>query len=440
MWTLLLILSCAKEIPPHLRVEPVQVETHTQASLHALIASDPLVRRPDARQPGDWTTLSEGQAIETWAAVARASSVAPSDWLQVEAQTRGTVGVALARGAMLAGLEVTRGAWTEQLQQSIAGWLGLKRVAARPIGSRPGAPLDWLVGLTPERKLENARHLAERRVLLGWVDGPAINLKPVSKALQSSSYTGLATTPIGMLIYDRAQDMRSPEDRVSGTSKMWEASEHALRWAGADTNKDQTRLRIERDTHRDTYGETASARALREARVLLTADAAEDDSAGLALVVIAAERIEGSCPDKPCEGLDRVAALKRAEVWGPTARQAAAVWMVIAAKQALDTLEASLDRPSLHRRLPEIAEVLSAASGQSIELSFLRHRVKSPALLLSISRMAGGEPQTDPLLVLDTVREQLILLCDEALDLSPPDQVQAAIMHIKARAARRLQR
>ena len=436
MWHLLLLLSCAKEIPPHLRVEDATPARYRPPSVTALLAGDPLARRPSPRTPSAWEGLKEADALAIWASTANQRSPSPADWMSVVTKTRGTIGVPLARGAMLAGLEFTQGSWDHPHQQQVAAWLGLTRVAARPIGERPSSPMDWLAGSGPKEKLRNARHLATRMVLTGWLDSPSIDLNAVDLAIQSSAYTRLLLSPTGALIHSRAQDQRSDAARSRGQDALKEATMHALRWVGADTNAQQAVLRQARDTSRAAHGATPEALSLRTAVQALTADAGDPRSAGLALVAITAERMAGTCPDRPCEGLYLTATLQRSSMWGDEAGVLAHIWTLIATKRALDTLEVSLERPSLSRRLLQIGEALSGFTGAPIELAFLRHRSASPALLLSISRMAGGRDVTQAKAALDAVRHRLIGLCEVSLPSGTNPEMIQAIDQIRRRTLR----
>ena len=435
MWTLLLVLSCTKEVPPHLQVEPRVPTENLAPSMEALLGSDPLARRPDPREPEAWTGLNEAEVLRIWSTVAATQAPTPADWVALEARTRGTVGVALARGAMLAGLEVSQGDWGHPHQKVVAAWLGLTRVDARPLGGRHSAPLDWLPGTDPQTQLKNARHIAVRRVLTGWLDGPDIDLNAVGKAIQSDSYTSLIASPTGALIDARARDQRKPSDQAEGRDLLWAATAHAARWAGADSNKQQAILRQERDTSRKAHGATPTTLALRAARAALEQDAGDAESAGLALVAITAERIIGTCPDIPCEGLGRVATLQRAALWGEDARVAALLWTIIATKQALDTLEVALDHPSLYRRLPEVADALSGLTQSPIALSFLRHRTSSPALYMALSRMADGPDITEKEDALDAIRRRLITLCDQVPQTGVIEAIRDPVQRICHRTA-----
>jgi len=433
MWTLIFILGCAKEIPPHLQVHSVESpQVSGPATLETLVGSDPLLRRPKPRTQGDWDALSEAPAIETWARTARRTDPFPADWATVETATRGTIGVPLARGARLAAIEVTQGEWDEALQQQIAAWLGLSGVEARPATATPAEPLAWLSGHNGQEKLQTVRHIATRMVLEGWFDSPAISLDAAAQALESDAHTRLADSPYGRLILSRASDLQDPEAAKSGTQFFWEATGHALEWAAADSDAEQAHMQEKRTAFRAQRNSTPSAWNLSRARELLRLNATSDASTGLALVTIAAERIEGSCPDTPCEGLDRVASLTRAGRWHPEAAAGASVWQVIALKRALDTLEVSLDKPALYRRLPQIADALAGSQEATIELAFLRHRTATPGMMLTISRMAGGQPTSDAMQAIEAVEERLKKACDTALGHRLPAAHATVIKRIRA--------
>ena len=83
MWIVLLALSCAKEIPPHLRVE-ASPEADFDATIANIVGSDPLARRPDPGPTRAWASLPQGQALEAWASVARMSNPQPTHWAEPE--------------------------------------------------------------------------------------------------------------------------------------------------------------------------------------------------------------------------------------------------------------------------------------------------------------------------------------------------------------------
>ena len=430
MWILFLLLGCAKEVPPHLAVVDNDVQETTRPSLARLVGHDPLLRRPDPLQQGDWADVPGGHAIKLWAKTARRQSALPADWSTVEAAAAGTIGVPLARGARLAAIEVIGGEWDETLQQRIAAWMGLTGVEAQPATSTPAEPLAWLSGVSGEEKLNAAKHIATRLVLEGWFDDPNIDQSAASKALATNAHTLLADSPYGQLMLARADGATDAEALTSGGQFFWEATAHALAWAAADTDAEQKEALAARQQFRQQRGTTPAAWNLDRARRLLTMDAANDAAAGLALVTIAAERLENSCPDAPCGGLYIVASLTRAGQWHESAAAGAAVWHVIALKRALDSLRSSIDKPSLYRRLPHIADALTGLSEDTIELSFLRHRVASPAMMLNISRMAGGKPTSDADQAIEAVAKRLQQACDRALEQPIPTAHVSVIKRI----------
>ncbi len=430
MWFWILVLGCTKPIPPHLAVVDSEIHQTASPSIERLVGHDPLLRRPDPLQPGAWADVSGAQAIEIWAKTARKQNALPADWSTVEASTAGTIGVPLARGARLAAIEVIGGEWDEKVQQRIAAWMGLTGVEAQPATKTPTEPLAWLPGTSAQDKMETAKHIATRMVLEGWFDGPTIDQKAASKALASDAHTRLASSPYGKLMLARANQSNDPDALSSGEQFFWEATGHALAWAAADTNTEQKKVRAARQQFRDQRGSNPASWNLARARELFTMDASSKAATGMALVTIGAERLENSCPDDPCSGLYIVASITRASEWHESAAAAAAAWHVIALKRALDTLRASIDKPSLYRRLPQIADALTGINEDTVELSFLRHRVVNPAMMLNISRMAGGTPTSDTDQAIEAVAKRLQQACDRALGHPLPSEHSTLIKKI----------
>ncbi len=433
MWLWILALSCAKEIPPHLRVEPTP-QSAFDISLPGLIGSDPLTRRPNAGPQGAWRTLPQGHAIEAWATVARRANPQPTHWAEVEAQYRGTIAVPLSRGARLAGLEVAHGDGSIPHQQQIAAWLGLTRVAARPGTQRPSEPLEWLPGRTIDEKREVGHHIASRWVLRGWLDGPSIDLGPVAKALQGPAYTGLADSPHGRLIRARAEGQVGPTEEAEVA--LWAATSAALKWAMADGRKARKAQHEARRLHRSTHETDLVEAQLNTAIDGLILNARVDESTGMALVAIEAARLNRACTDPPCEGLDRVRSLHDADRWGPQTARAAATWRVIALKEALDTLTVAIDQPILHRRLPQVVEAIAGADGEPVQLPMLRHRIESPVLLAALSQLASGTPQTTRAPALKAIKTQLIMVCEQAIQASPPPEIASDLKRLRDRLQR----
>ena len=435
IWVTLLALSCAKEIPPHLRVDTAPPTAFT-ASLSGLVGRDPLARRPDPGPAGAWTPLEEGDAIEAWARVARQGRPQPTHWAEVEAQHRGTIAVPLSRGARLAGLEFAQGDGSTEHQQDVSAWLGLTRVAARPATARPSPPLEWLPGRTILEKQTAGHHIASRWVLRGWLDGPAIKLQDVATALEGSTYTALADSPHGRLIRARASGSSSESDEA--IAALWNATEAALSWAMADGQRAKQAELERRRSHRSVHNEDLVSAELRIAIAGLTRNASDDDSTGMALIAIEAARLSGVCEDLPCDGVDRVRSIHDARVWGPQSGNLAAVWELIALKEALDTLSIALDQPILHRRLPQVFEALAGARGEAIQLPWLRHRTESPALLAALSHLASGEAQTSREGTIVAIKGLLASLCRQALEGDIPPNLHDRVRRLSDRLKRDL--
>ena len=437
MWIVLLALSCAKEIPPHLRVE-ASPEADFDATIANIVGSDPLARRPDPGPTRAWASLPQGQALEAWASVARMGNPQPTHWAEVEAQFGGTIAVPLSRGARLAGLEVEQGGDDLETQRRIAAWLGLTRVAARPATSRPSPPLHWIAGRTLKDQRDVAHHMASRWVLRGWLDGPELELREVAAALTGPAYTALHDSPYGRLIRSRAAERRA--DTAEAEDALWLATEAAFRWAIADGQRAKKAELERRRQYTSTHEEDLVSAKLQQAIEGLTRNASDDDSTGMAIIAVEAARLNNACMDPPCEGIDRVRSIHDARVWGPRTAQLAQVWEIIAIKEALDTISLALDQPILHRRLPQTFEALAGARGEPIQLPWLRHRTENPVLLAAIAQQASGTPQTNRKDTLNAIRVRLAAHCERALEGDLPVHLRDHIQRLRDRLDRTVAR
>lgn len=439
MILLLSLLSCVHEIPPHLQVDQTSAHSSVGAAsgLEALVRMDPLVRRPPPRGPGDWMALPDGAALEAWADQARSVSISPADWINLERAHPGTAAVALARGARLAALEVVlAGDQDDATRQQAAAWLGATRVEVQPTTRQRRGALDWLPGATAADKKSAALFIAERGVLLGWLDGPDIQVGPAARAM--ATHDRLVDTPTGALLLSRARQDRSQDSAQFGRAALLGATTLALAAAGADRDSEQEALKTTLAEASAKLGAKADPIAvlLERARIALTADAGNNNSAGLALTAITAQRLHGSCPEGPCEGLDRTHNLATVRRWSTESAAIARAWQVVALKQAADTFEASHDKPSFGTTLLDVVDPLSGYGGGPIELSLLRYRTAEPTAVLQISRLAGHPSTTDPGETLKAIRARLIEACDAALKGRLPRGAAAEVRRIRDRARR----
>ncbi len=427
MWLWLLTWSCAKELPPHLRID-LAPPPPAEYTLSDLVAHDPLLRRLDPGPEGVWLTSVHGEVLEAWATIARTRDPSSARWNELAARHPNSLAVPLARGGQLAGLEGTLGHPPQERPMLIAEWLGLTRVGVQPATQRPSDHLDWLGGASAEEQLERAIHLGRRAVLRGWLAGPGVPLSDVASALEGPTYTGLAASPLGQIILARAEGKTD----LSGTGKRlaWEATDHALSWVSVDGRARRRDVHVKRLEHREAHEQDVVQSTLHRALSALVADARDDNSAGMAIVISEAARLSDSCGDPPCEGVDRVRSIRSAAGWGPEAEALALVWQVIALKRAHDALAASLDKPILHRRLPGVVEALSGVEGLPTPLPLMRHRVASPVLMAGLSSLASGAATTDPDATLAAIRARTLLTCQQALQTTVPTSTQVTIRRL----------
>lgn len=340
-----------------------------------IIAEDPLLRH--TRRPD--TSLPLPAPIAAWLASN------PPAW-EVEEEHAGTIAVPLLRGARLLELE-QRGGQT----LPIADLLLLSPLsppsAVPPEGAR--TVLDALGGPGADGLLA----ISERQVLLGWLDGPAIDVQPLQRFLEDPRYSRLVQSPAGATLYARIQFKKNEVLGEQGSKALREAGLRALRQVIADTDAEQAAWRAERaalQTELAVQGDPVD-HLLLQAQEKLSADAGNDRSVGQALVAQVALRWREGCPDLPCGGLDRGHALRAPGRWG--AGEEAALWDVIVGKDILDHLEVAWGRPSAIYAQDHLIEWLTGTLHPDARL--LVFPAPNNASLLSLSRLLGHEGLTD---------------------------------------------
>jgi hypothetical protein len=422
---LLLLAACARPLPAALAIESatdvaeVPEPTDPAARLAWMVGSDPLARRP--RLPAGEVDAP----LAAWRTLAQATTATAYDWGAVENAHRGTVAVPLARGARLAALETSLG----EPAVAMSWLLALPNPPATADQTR--LPLDWLGGGPPEALLS----IAERDVLLGWLDGPAVPVDAVARALAAPDYDRVATTPAGKLLLTRAAAPVDPTAGSAGAAALEEATWLAAMGAAADHDAEQAAfrtLRTEAATRAGVTGDPTRA-LLGRAADLLLADAGTDASVGRALLAQAALRWEGGCPDTPCGGYDRVAAMGAAGRWDPTLEPLTATWSAIAAKDALDHLDAAYDEPSFPGALDNIAEVLLGTGG-TLDQGVLRYARPGPPVQLALSRAAGGGDLTSRDDLFRTLKNRVAALA-RAAAASAPARIREPLERIAKRAS-----
>ena len=454
MW-LLLALACApKDVPPYLEPEsraPVAAVvdpsnfSDVSGALAALVADDPLVRRPVAAPADRYAALPGGEPLAAWAR-ANQGVPNPEKMPAVERRYRGTAAVALARGAQLAIVE------TQLLyigpnphlprEEDLAAlpWVSPLLLDERTPPADAASPLGWLGPLDPaDARKVLVRH-AERRVLLGWLDAPSIPLEAVAHAFKTGVHDRLLEEPAGALVRARGLGQRAPDQAAAGRALLERATTLALLDVAADRDSEQQAWRQQREATRVELGLSESqdpiAHLLEGAFAALVQDASDDTSAGLALVALSARRLRGPCPTGVCRDLDRTASLSRAELWGADVVPAARAWQLIALKGAVDTVEVSIDRPSFNAGLPELIDALIGTGEGAFPAGVLRRRGPSPQLLLDLSRGMGGPDQMDAVGLMANLKARLAVVAARALEGDPKPEWSEPLTRVRERAAR----
>lgn len=379
---LLAALGCAPVHPPpptgQATVAPAPEPADPGEKLAWMVGSDPLVRRPSLPAqdgvPG---------GLDGYLALARLEDSTPQRWWEVEAGGAGTLAVPFARGARLATLETAVG--DAELAES---WLLPLPAARGAADDLVRAPLAWLGASDPAALLA----VVERQVLLGWLDGPGIDVRPAVKALDTPTYDRLAVTPAGRLLLARGRAAADATAAAQGRAWLEDATWLAMLAVAADRDEEQVKFkatRAEVATRLGVQGDPVPS-LLTRADEHLARDAATPASLGGALLAQAALRWTGKCPDAPCGGLDRVAAMQAAGRWDPGVASLAAAWQVVALDAALDHLEVAYDRPTFPAALDEVVEALVALGDGSVDRTVLRRARPGPALHLALCRAAGG--------------------------------------------------
>ncbi|MBO85521.1 MAG: hypothetical protein CL927_09190 [Deltaproteobacteria bacterium] len=416
--------GCApKPVPEHLRVAPsptAVVDIHRPQSLTAAIGQlvdiDPLVRRPDPRSTEWWKVASDTEPIQAWLSAQSPLGIRPAALDALEVAWPGTVAVPLARGGRLAKLETTlpTAPPSEAGDRSLVVWMGSLTVSPTPGPSDVRPPLDWLA---PERgpARQGLVHIAERSVMLGWLSGPNIPLQPVADAMVEGRYDRLRDRPEGTLILQRAAGSSHPEKRQEALDALQLATTLAWTRAAADGVVEQQKAQaLARSIAREIAHPSDSdplPSLLSRAREGFSADASSPASTGLALVTIAAERLVGTCPDAPCADLGRIATLRQAEVWDPEVIPYARLWRLIAAKDALDQVTASVENKRPIYALPLIADLMVGENGERVPLSLLLQRSLSPEAVLTITRGLDAPDGTQPAEAVAALEQHIETLC-----------------------------
>ena len=432
---LLLLLGCPRPLPPHLMVQPTEEAlaaapvTTLEEALTATLGGDPLARSPKLLPKG---TLAGIEGSEPLREVGQAIRSVEQGALAVDAALRplawqdDRLVVPLARGYLYRRVEnQLAGVVADEDARPLVTLLTPLRVTEAD-AALTRDPLGFLAD-------EKARRLyGERQVLDGWLHDPDAPLGPVQAALSRPDHTRLADSPSGRLLLARG----SRGDTETAWSDLERATRLALTRVAADRDKEQAAwadlLLAEREAL-DT--EDPIGHLLERSFDGLLAGAADDDTAGAALVALAARRWEDSCPDAPCMGLDRVELLGVASRYGERAAALATVWRVIALKDALDGMEAGQDSVLFPKLVVDLTDVLHGTGARPLDASLLMKARPDAATWLSLSRAVGAETALDWGMARNALAEHGVRVVDDALAKHEDDVLQPLLARIRNRIA-----
>jgi hypothetical protein len=212
--------------------------------------------------------------------------------------------------------------------------------------------------------------LGDRWVLAGWLDGPGIDLEPVSDALNAPPFDALRTTPLAQVVLARAAGIQGPTD------------------AGL---QDLQRAALRKELGID--GDPVDA-LLARAADRLTDAAGLDLAAGGAVMAVQARRRYGACPDTPCQGLDRMDGVSAGARWHPTLARLARLWRVAALKDGVDGLDVARGTVRYPAAVVDLVDALIGAGATAPGPIVLLQRSPDSATWLALARAVGAEQAT----------------------------------------------
>lgn len=381
---LLWFLACSHPVSPELELAPTAATapdpepTALPAWRAWVINGDPLARHP--RLPG--TGLDP--ALADWLTLAAKPEADASAWWQLEHRSPASPAVAFARGARLAEAEVNL-----RSPGALLRWLVPLGEPGPAAFDAPRVPLAFLRTESDDRVLA----VLERGVLLGWLDGPGIDVAAPVALLNDPAWARLAATPAGLML--RARSAGSAAVPSTAFQALQDASSLALEEAAADAPAEYEALKARRAA---LGGGRPSVDIVADLLIAafepLAAGAVNDDAAGMALVAHAALRWRERCPDTPCGGFDRLGELSAGARFSPEAARLASIWQVVAWKGAVDELWAAWDRPQALHAMDRVVELVAASSPRALDLTALLRPSPDSAWILPVTRAAGGPDGT----------------------------------------------
>lgn len=428
-----LLIGCPRPLPPHLAVQtdPTTaqgpVSTLTEA-LSATLAGDPLARSPrllSVQTLGDIEGTAPLVRFGERVRSVEAGDAPMGDALRPLAWHHDGIGVPLARGYLY-----------RQVEHHLAGLRGEDALPlVELLTPLRTAEADASLTRDPLAFLEDDRAkrvYGERQVLEGWLHVRSAPVQPIQEALRRPEHTGLSGSPTGRLLLARDAE----GDAATGWEALEQATLLALTRTAADRDREQAAWAEVLLEARESLGtDDPEGLLLERAFDGLLANAADDDTAGAALVALAARRWRGSCPDRPCDGLDRTGLFAAATDYGSRARRVATVWQVIALKDALDGMEAGRDSVLFPRLVRDLVDVLHGTGARPIDASLLMKSRPDAGTWLALSRATGADSALDWGMARNALAAHGVRVVDEALTEHPDGPLRPLLARIRSRIA-----
>ncbi len=400
----LLVLTGCGKVPAHLQVQAPSADAVDRrvtdgASAVALLGRrDPLVRAPMVPDRPSAAALTTEPWLVAWMdgtlALERQQGDPDAGLEALEAQWPGTPVVALTRGQRLRLVE-TALARSQTLDDAteiqVAGWLTPLRPDQADVGL-PRKPLDWFA--TPDELPTAARAWGERWVIVGWLDSPEIPVPALLPAITAPMYDGLRATPMGALLLARAQAAAGPVD--GPWADLRRATALALEQSSADRDSEQRAWSDHKKAAAAELGAEDPIRFLLERSLAgLTAAAGDDRAAAGALLAHGGLRLRNQCRDAPCVGLDRVEQLATAGAWGTEPAELAAIWRVIALKDAVDRMDVGAESVAFPAAMVDLVDALAGTGAGPMAADLLRVRRGEATTWHNLALALGADGVTD---------------------------------------------
>jgi len=209
----------------------------------------------------------------------------------------------------------------------------------------------------------------DRWVLRAWQTTPDLPLGSLSDPLLKGTRQRLSNSPEGQLLLARAKPSGDCAQTLPDAwGNLMLGTELALQRAGADRDHEQAiwsdrrrAIQKEREITSDPV-----QHLLETSHKALVRCAADDRAAGGALLAHAAMRWTKGCANG-CDGLDRTFSISQAGRWHDDVEALADIWMVIATKESIDTMEVAQSTVMFRAAADDLLDLLMTLSPGGID-------------------------------------------------------------------------